>query len=63
MILISNGGTNMQRARAASDLIAIGTVDGVVILERAGEVRRTETTPLTQEDIMALATGTEHLDA
>ena len=38
MILISNGGTNMQRARAASDLIAIGTVDGVVILERAGEV-------------------------
>jgi photosystem II stability/assembly factor-like uncharacterized protein len=37
MILISNGGTNMQRSGAASDTIAVGTVDGVVILERAGE--------------------------
>jgi photosystem II stability/assembly factor-like uncharacterized protein len=35
MILISNGGTNMQRSRAASDTMAIGTVDGVVLLERA----------------------------
>ncbi|MHC2274009.1 hypothetical protein ACVME8_000620 [Bradyrhizobium diazoefficiens] len=29
----------------------------------AGEVSRTETAPLNQEDIMALATGMEHLDA
>ncbi len=38
MILLSNGGTNMQVSRAASDTVAIGTVDGVVILERAGAV-------------------------
>jgi ribose transport system ATP-binding protein len=44
----------------------IGICDRVLVMRSgliAGEVRRTETTPLTQEDIMALATGTEHLDA
>jgi photosystem II stability/assembly factor-like uncharacterized protein len=35
MILLSNGGTNSHRSRAASNTMIIGTVDGVVILERA----------------------------
>ncbi|HEV3161386.1 MAG TPA: sialidase family protein [Xanthobacteraceae bacterium] len=34
MILLSNGGTNTQRSRAASNTMIIGTVDGVVMLER-----------------------------
>ena len=36
MILLSNGGTNQHRNRQRSDTMAIGTVDGVVVLERAG---------------------------
>ena len=35
MILLSNGGTNAHRSRAASDTMVIGTVDGIVLLERA----------------------------
>src|SRR5580704_19049634 len=35
IILLSNGGTNTQRSRAASNTMLIGTVDGVVMLERA----------------------------
>jgi photosystem II stability/assembly factor-like uncharacterized protein len=35
MILLSNGGTNAHRSRAASDAMVIGTVDGVVVLERS----------------------------
>src|SRR5690349_19907904 len=35
MILLSNRGTNMQRRRAASNIRIIGTLDGVVMLERA----------------------------
>jgi hypothetical protein len=35
MILLSNGGTNQHRNRQRSDTMAIGTVDGVVVLERA----------------------------
>jgi hypothetical protein len=34
MILLSNGGTNIQRAQAPSDTILVGTVDGVALLER-----------------------------
>ena len=34
MILLSNGGTNAHRSRAPSDTMVIGTVDGVVLLER-----------------------------
>jgi hypothetical protein len=34
MILLSNGGTNIQRARAPSDTILVGTVDGAVLLGR-----------------------------
>ena len=37
MILVSNGGTNIQRVRAPSDTIAVGTVDGVTILARSSE--------------------------
>ena len=35
MILVSNGGTNAHRSRAPSDTMVIGTVDGIVLLERA----------------------------
>jgi photosystem II stability/assembly factor-like uncharacterized protein len=35
MILLSNGGTNIQRAAASSDNIAVGTVDGVAVLSRS----------------------------
>ena len=35
MILLSNGGTNAHRSRAHSDTMVIGTVDGIVMLERA----------------------------
>lgn len=34
MILISNGGSNIHRASAPSDTIAVGTVDGVFVLKR-----------------------------
>jgi hypothetical protein len=37
MILLSNGGTNVHRNRARSDTMVIGTVDGVVLLERAAQ--------------------------
>ena len=37
MILLSNGGTNVHRSRAASDTMVIGTVDGIVLLERAAQ--------------------------
>ena len=32
MILLSNGGTNIQRADAPSDSVMVGTVDGVALL-------------------------------
>src|ERR1700722_18689138 len=35
MILLSNGGTNAHRSRAPSDTMVIGTVDGIVVLERS----------------------------
>jgi photosystem II stability/assembly factor-like uncharacterized protein len=35
MILLSNGGTNAHRSRAHSDTMVIGTVDGIVVLERS----------------------------
>ncbi len=44
----------------------IGICDRVVVMRTghiAGEVTRGPNSPLTQEDIMALATGMEHLDA
>jgi hypothetical protein len=35
MILLSNGGTNVQRAESGSDTIAVGTVDGVALLGKS----------------------------
>jgi photosystem II stability/assembly factor-like uncharacterized protein len=37
MILLSNGGTNIQRAKSPSDAIVVGTVDGIVLLERGAK--------------------------
>src|SRR4051812_17138608 len=36
MILLSNGGTNIQRADKPSDTILVGTVDGVALLAKTG---------------------------
>ena len=36
MILLSNGGTNIQRAQSPSDTILVGTVDGIALL---GKIR------------------------
>jgi ribose transport system ATP-binding protein len=44
----------------------IGICDRVIVMRTgriAGETRRGPSSPLNQEDIMALATGTEQLDA
>ena len=44
----------------------IGICDRVIVMRAgriAGEIRRAATSPLNQEDIMALATGMEQLDA
>ena len=35
MILLSNGGTNIQRSKAPSETMAIGTVDGVAVLQKS----------------------------
>jgi hypothetical protein len=37
MILLSNGGTNIQRSTAPSDTILIGTVDGLALLARTAQ--------------------------
>ena len=36
MVLLSNGGTNWHRSKQRSDVMVIGTVDGIALLERAG---------------------------
>ena len=36
MILLSNGGTNTHVSNKASDVLLVGTVDGVSILRREG---------------------------
>ena len=44
----------------------IGICDRVIVMRAgyiAGQIRRDATSPLSQEEIMALATGTEQLDA
>lgn len=44
----------------------IGICDRVIVMRAghiAGQIRRDATSPLNQEEIMALATGTEQLDA
>ncbi len=51
----------------SSDLPEIlGICDRVLVMRSghlAGELQQSATSPITQEDIMALATGTEHVDA
>jgi hypothetical protein len=37
MILLSNGGTNIQRAGSPSDTIVVGTVDGIALLRRGAQ--------------------------
>src|SRR3984885_1716130 len=37
MILLSNGGSNSHRTKSASDTMAVGTVDGIVMLERGAQ--------------------------
>ena len=37
MILLSNGGTNIQRAKGPSDTILVGTVDGIALLARTAK--------------------------
>jgi hypothetical protein len=43
MILLSNGGTNIQRAKTASGTIVVGTVDGIAVLERTERAGRKST--------------------
>lgn len=63
---------NLAKAGAAILVISsdlpeiIGICDRVIVMRSghiAGEIRREATAPLNQEDIMALATGMEQLDA
>ena len=45
---------------------AVALADRVLVMrcgQLAGELQQSATTPITQEDIMALATGTEHVHA
>jgi photosystem II stability/assembly factor-like uncharacterized protein len=61
MILLSNGGTNIQRARVPSDTILIGTVDGVALLGRTGRgwvVRHRALQGVFVSGVTALADGT-----
>jgi len=37
MILLSNGGTNSHRSQARSNTMVVGTVDGIVLLERGAQ--------------------------
>jgi photosystem II stability/assembly factor-like uncharacterized protein len=61
MILLSNGGTNMQRAGAASDAVLIGTVDGVALLaktERGWTVKHRALQGVFVSAVTALNDGT-----
>src|SRR5947209_3613627 len=61
MILLSNGGTNIQRAKAASDTILVGTVDGVALLgksERGWAVKHRALQGVFVSGVTALDDGT-----
>jgi hypothetical protein len=61
MILLSNGGTNMQRAGAASDTVLVGTVDGVALLaqsERGWTVKHRALQGVFVSAVSALDDGT-----
>src|SRR5436190_1346386 len=61
MILLSNGGTNIQRAQSPSDAILIGTVDGVALLgksERGWSVKHRAMQGVFVSGVTALDDGT-----
>ena len=61
MILLSNGGTNIQRAQAPSDTILVGTVDGVALLakgERGWTVKHRALQGVFVSGVTALDDGT-----
>ena len=61
MILLSNGGTNIQRAKAASDTILGGTVDGAALLaksERGWTVKHRALQGVFVSGVTALEDGT-----
>ncbi|HEY5962878.1 MAG TPA: hypothetical protein VIU42_02560, partial [Xanthobacteraceae bacterium] len=61
MILLSNGGTNIQKANAPSDAILVGTVDGVALLgktERGWVVKHRALQGVFVSGVTALDDGT-----
>src|SRR6202166_5176815 len=61
MILLSNGGTNIQRAKTASDTMLVGTVDGVALLaksDRAWAVKHRALQGVCVSGVTALEDGT-----
>ena len=61
MILLSNGGTNIQRAQSPSDTILVGTVDGVALLaksERGWTVKHRALQGVFVSGVTALDDGT-----
>src|SRR6201996_6625215 len=61
MILLSNGGTNIQRAGAPSDTIVVGTVDGIALLsktERGWTVKHRALQGVFVSGVTALEDGT-----
>jgi photosystem II stability/assembly factor-like uncharacterized protein len=61
MILLSNGGTNIQRANAASDTILVGTADGIALLaksERGWTVKHRALQGVFVSGVTALDDGT-----
>jgi photosystem II stability/assembly factor-like uncharacterized protein len=61
MILLSNGGDNVQRASRASDAIVIGTVDGVALVQKSARgwaVKHRALQGVFVSGVTALADGT-----
>ena len=61
MILLSNGGTNIQRAKSLSDTIVVGTVDGIALLaksERGWTVKHRAMQGVFVSGVTALDDGT-----
>jgi photosystem II stability/assembly factor-like uncharacterized protein len=61
MILLSNGGDNIQRAGVASDTILVGTVDGVALVQKSARgwaVRHRALQGVFVSGVTALADGT-----
>jgi hypothetical protein len=61
MILLSNGGDNIQRASRASDMILVGTVDGVALAQKSARgwaVKHRALQGVFVSGVTALADGT-----